>query len=197
MSYRNLTPHAVRVISDALWPVHTPTGNVVSPAEAELLPPWELYQPPYWEIRPDPAGPARVTESLESAGDHAGIPIAVPSYGELTGLPEPVEGVLLIVSKMVADACPERQDLVWPADIVRDEAVNATGCRCLHRRAAESQHGARAQLRRDAERLRQHNPDWAQHLVDLWPASPDGGATLAHVANVADDVFSFLPTGEP
>lgn len=93
-------------------------------------------------IDPDPAGPARVAVTAEPSGYHAGIPIATPSYGEVTGLPEPATETLLIVSKMVADACPERQDLVWPGDPVLDDAGRVIGCLSLHRRPLEDEHCA-------------------------------------------------------
>jgi hypothetical protein len=113
-TFRNLTPHRITV----LGPLLTPIGTLA----------------PEWYIDPDPAGPARVAVTAEPAGYHAGIPIATPSYGEVTGLPEPATETVLIVSKMVADACPERDDLVWPGDPVRDDAGRVIGCRCLHRR---------------------------------------------------------------
>lgn len=40
---------------------------------------------------------------------------------------------LLIVSRLVAEACPERDDLVVPDDTVRDDAGRIIGCRALAR----------------------------------------------------------------
>lgn len=132
-SFRNLTPHRVVVIFGSEQAIHLPTSSVVSAAEATHLPSHELHYPESWSIDPDPAGPVRVSVTAEPAGDHAGVPLAVPSYGEVTGLPSARPHVLLIVSKMVADASPERQDLVWPGDVVRDGEGQILGCRCLHR----------------------------------------------------------------
>lgn len=129
--YRNMTPHVVRVYSDDLWPVHMPTLSPVCPERARLVPPHELYQPPYWEIAPDPAGPARVAVTEQPAGHHVGIPLSTPSYGEVTGLPEPARGVLLIVSLLVQQACPERKDLVIPSGLTRGDDGQPIGCRSL------------------------------------------------------------------
>ena len=48
-------------------------------------------------------------------------------------LPDPVPGVLLIVSRMVAEHTAGRDDLVFPDDLVRDESGAVTGCRRLGR----------------------------------------------------------------
>lgn len=51
--------------------------------------------------------------------------ICTVSYGDVEGLPEPEQGVCLIVSSMVLDAVHNRADLVAPAtghpDTVRDK----------------------------------------------------------------------------
>lgn len=41
--------------------------------------------------------------------------VAVVEFGEPVGLPAPQEGVLFIVSGLLKQACPDRQDLVSPA----------------------------------------------------------------------------------
>lgn len=38
---------------------------------------------------------------------------------EIIGLPEPKAGTYYIVSKMVAQACPKRKDLIFPGTVVR------------------------------------------------------------------------------
>lgn len=57
-------------------------------------------------------GCARVASS-HSAFDADGV--CSVSYGEVEGLPEERDGVLLIVSAMVAEASKDRRDLVVPA----------------------------------------------------------------------------------
>ena len=56
------------------------------------------------------------------------IPITRQTFGKVTGLPAPHEGVRYIVSSRVADACPDRKDLVVPGPAVRDENGNQIGC---------------------------------------------------------------------
>lgn len=56
------------------------------------------------------------------------IPITRQTFGKVTGLPAPQEGVRYIVSARVAEACPYRKDLVVPGPAVRDENGNKIGC---------------------------------------------------------------------
>lgn len=46
---------------------------------------------------------------------------------EVTNLPEPVEGTYFIVSRVVADACPEREDLLVPDKVTH--GAGAKFCR--------------------------------------------------------------------
>lgn len=59
------------------------------------------------------------------------IDIMEKSFLEPEGLPEPKENTLFIVSALVAGAIKNRDDLVIPNDIIRDEAGNIIGCRSL------------------------------------------------------------------
>lgn len=49
----------------------------------------------------------------------------------VSGLPEPEEGVLFVVSRMVALAQPQRGGLVFPHQPLRDEIGRTAGCRVL------------------------------------------------------------------
>jgi len=94
----------------------------------------------------EPSGPAaRVTiesvpapvEVLEYAGKFYGLPVQImesATTADVTGLPDQQDGVLIIVSQMVADALPDRTDLHWPTDVVRDQDGRPIGCRKLARR---------------------------------------------------------------
>ena len=82
-------------------------------------------------IPADPAGPARLAVTTVPAGEHEGIPLTRSVYGAPTGLPDPVEGTMLVVSQLVFNACPDRQDMCVPAEVVRDADGNITGCRSL------------------------------------------------------------------
>ena len=61
----------------------------------------------------------------------AGLPLSITDYGEVQWLPEKMEGVSFIVSKMLKDACPDRYDLLYPAELVRDDKGNIVGCKSL------------------------------------------------------------------
>jgi hypothetical protein len=70
---------------------------------------------------------ATVRTSLGTVGGHEMVRTA---FGALEGLPPREEGVILIVSAMVAEAAPERDDLASPGEARRDEGgkiVGATG----------------------------------------------------------------------
>lgn len=99
----NLTPHALNI--------HTGNG-VVTLAPSGTV--------------------ARVATVNEEVDDVGGIPTVRTSFGEVTGLPEPVEGTVFIVSGMVASAAP-RGDVMSPGDLVRDESGRPCGCKGLRR----------------------------------------------------------------
>ena len=52
-------------------------------------------------------------------------------YGEPVGLPEWKAGVVYIVSALVKQALPLREDLLVPAEVVRDSGGNIIGCKSL------------------------------------------------------------------
>lgn len=59
------------------------------------------------------------------------VPITATKFGVVEGLPEPEEDTIYIVSNLVAQAVPHREDVFFPDDIVRDEQGNIIGCRAL------------------------------------------------------------------
>lgn len=52
-------------------------------------------------------------------------------FGDVTGLPEPTERTIYIVSRIVAEACPERRDLYIVDNTARDGAERIVGARAL------------------------------------------------------------------
>ena len=66
-------------------------------------------------------GVARVTDVAQAPSEVAGLPVVEISQGAVTGLPEPEPGVVLLVSRVLAAARPDRTDLVFPFGEVRDE----------------------------------------------------------------------------
>ena len=104
----NLTPHAVNVISDdnSIAITIESSGNV-----------------------------ARCSQTIDIIGsittNSVSIPISSSSYGEVVDLPDPKPGYYYIVSRLVMSACPNRQDLLCPNDLVRNDAGQVIGCRSL------------------------------------------------------------------
>ncbi len=102
MSIVNLTPHALNVVT---------SGGVTT-------------------IKPD-GTVARCATTSTPAGEAAGIPLSRTTYGKVIGLPDPVPGVIFVVSALVRAAVPHRGDVASPGDLVRDAAGNVIGCRGL------------------------------------------------------------------
>ena len=107
MLLKNYTPHNVVVINEAT--------KIVIPSD----------------------GIARVTETktITPSIDVDGVIIEtfISSFGEVENLPPQEEGVMVIVSAMVASAAKNRDDLLVPGELVRDAAGNIVGCRSLRR----------------------------------------------------------------
>lgn len=102
--------------------------------------------------RPDDADPielprrgiVRCAERQEPGGTFPGTDIArtIVSYGEVSGLPEPEPGVVIVVSQLVVGACPERTDLAFPTGLTRNARGDITGFRelgCLPRATAHDE----------------------------------------------------------
>jgi hypothetical protein len=79
-------------------------------------------------------GLARATQTSAVVGTIDGIDICKNIYGEVSGLPEEAPDTFYIVSKIVMDACPSRNDLLLPNDSVRNEQGQIVGCRSFARK---------------------------------------------------------------
>lgn len=101
----NLTPHTVQLVKE--------DGTVAAEYASQ--------------------GEARVTETLTGTTRIGGVPVSTVRYGEPKGLPEPVPGTYLIVSRVTAQAAAGRHDLLFPAREVRDAVGRIVGCRALGR----------------------------------------------------------------
>ncbi len=92
------------------------------------------------ELVVHPGGPpARCVVERVHAGDvrcdgHT-VPIIESRVTQPPELPAQRDGVLLIVSRMVAEAAPERSDLLFPDGLIRDQDGVVTGCTALARLA--------------------------------------------------------------
>ncbi len=83
-------------------------------------------------ITTQPSGTVARLESTEHpAGELAGMPLTVVEFGQTVNLPEPQDGVWIIVSAMVRTANPLRVDLLSPGRLERDESGAVIGCAAL------------------------------------------------------------------
>lgn len=104
----NLTPHSVNVIRDDNSVAITieASGNVARCSQT-----------------------INIVDTIDL--NNVTIPVSSSSYGEVVDLPAPQDDTYYIVSRLVMSACPNRQDLLVPNDLVRDEAGRVIGCRSL------------------------------------------------------------------
>ena len=100
--YINLTPHEVTLVDNQ--------GNVV------LV------------IKPEETS-ARVQSERKSFRVPGLGQVTRVTLGEVSGLPDYQYGTWLIVSRMVAEALPERADLIIPDETVRDSEGRIIGCK--------------------------------------------------------------------
>jgi hypothetical protein len=72
---------------------------------------------------------ARVKQSTTKVATHATIPIYSSIFGDVEGLPDPVEGTIYIVSSLTMNAIDStRIDVVSPGNLQRDTAGKPIGC---------------------------------------------------------------------
>jgi hypothetical protein len=95
---KNMTPHEIVVYLDE--------GNIKIPSE----------------------GVVRVAETRKLLKEVEGIKIYSKTFGTSDELPPRTEGQYIIVSVPVAQAHPERKDLIIPDDLVRNEG-KIVGCK--------------------------------------------------------------------
>lgn len=106
----NLTPHCINVVSEdgsRLYDVPV-SGTVARCSQSET----HLFD-------------------LQVAG--ISIPVTGQSFGEVVDLPAPQPETFYIVSRLVAAACPDRNDLLVPGPLVRNDEGQPVGCRGLSR----------------------------------------------------------------
>ena len=76
---------------------------------------------------------ARCSHTTETIDVVEGIPVNRTTFGDVTGLPDPVEGVNYIVSNLVAQSVKGRTDVFFPCGAVRNEKGVIVGCKALSR----------------------------------------------------------------
>lgn len=108
MNIVNLTPHSITLCDDAGKPI-----RVIEPTK--------------------PA--ARVLSTVRVVDEVDGIPITETAFGAVEGLPAPSKDTVYIVSLLVQQAVPQRQDVFRPdtgsQSVVRDSAGQIFGVRAL------------------------------------------------------------------
>jgi hypothetical protein len=72
-------------------------------------------------------GMARISDATSPAGNVDGLPVVEVAPGIVTGLPEPREGVVYLVARLVAAAMPDRTDLLFPFGEIRDGGGRIVG----------------------------------------------------------------------
>ena len=113
------TPHDVAIYSSADCYMYN--GSLyLREGDAEHPEPLSVYQAA--------KEPARVTFVQKPAGMADVILIYWWAPEEIVNLPEPKPDTYYIVSKMLAQACPERKDLIFPGTVVRDADGHIIGC---------------------------------------------------------------------
>ena len=109
MKIMNLTPHALSIISGE--------NNM----ERYIVEPSGIV--------------ARVAAKTENAGsittDGFTIPLTTTVFGQVENLPEPEEGVVYVVSSLVAGRVPDRKDVLIPNESIRDNKGRIIGCKSL------------------------------------------------------------------
>ena len=73
----------------------------------------------------------RCSQSEECVLVIGDIALTRQTFGDVVDLPEPEKDVMLVVSRLVASACPDRSDLLVPGPLVRDSEGKVIGCRGL------------------------------------------------------------------
>jgi hypothetical protein len=115
----NLTPHSVLILDD--------NGDVLDTFSAS-------------------GDVARIDEDVRWLNDHPvwslrDIPFATVNVGKVNNLPDASFGNFFIVSRMVFDALSDRDDLIVPFDVVRDDDGNIIGCKGFLTRSEKDERG--------------------------------------------------------
>jgi hypothetical protein len=82
---------------------------------------------------PKSGAEARATPERLAGPTVDGMPSVTVTLGDVTGLPEPAEGTIYLVSMVIVDKLPEREDIFAPGELVRDPDGRVIGCRGLAR----------------------------------------------------------------
>ena len=115
----NCTPHNINI--------YTPSGCYMRDGCLYLRDDAGEFPRPF-RTYPAAKKPARVTFVQDPAGLADGILIYRWFTEEIVNFPEPKPNTFYIVSKMVAQAWPEREDFIFPGTLVFDAEGRVVGC---------------------------------------------------------------------
>lgn len=116
----NCTPHDVAIYNSADLILNNGRLYLHEKADMEYPEPLRVY--------PAAKEPARVHFVHGDPGTADGILVYRWAPYGITGLPDAKPDTYYIVSKMLAQACPEREDLIFPGTLVFDADDNVAGC---------------------------------------------------------------------
>lgn len=116
MQIKNYTPHPITLVDRDGALRHMPVDGPAPRLSVE---------------RVDLGTVASSDSAILTRADAPRYALVRPSMGAVTGLPAEEHGVLLIVSALVAEACPGRSDLLYPGEAVRDDAGRVVAARGL------------------------------------------------------------------
>ena len=108
MKLKNFTPHNVVIVNSEELKIVIPSDGIARVTETKT-----------------------VTPSIDVDG--VIIETFVSAFGEVENLPPQEDGVMVIVSALAADAAKDRNDLLVPGELVRDNDGNIIGCKSLRR----------------------------------------------------------------
>lgn len=116
----NLTPHDVAI--------YGPTDCILQGGRLYLREEEDTECPEPLRVYPAAKEPARVYFVQRDPGMADGILVCRWTPHGITGLPDPKPGTYYIVAKTLAQALPEREDLIFPGTLVFDAADYIVGC---------------------------------------------------------------------
>ena len=108
MKLKNFTPHNVVIVMNESTKIVIPSDGIARVTETKT-----------------------VTPSIDVDG--VIIETFKADFGEVENLPPQEDGVMVIVSAMAASAAKDRNDLLVPGELVRDNDGNIIGCKSLRR----------------------------------------------------------------
>lgn len=117
----NLTPHDVAIYNTTVCLLQS--GRLYLREEEDTEEPPEPLR-----VYPAANEPARVHFVQGDPGTADGILVYRWAPYGITGLPDAKPGTYYIVSKILAQACPEREDLIFPGTLIYDAEDNVVGC---------------------------------------------------------------------